>query len=59
MVVSGRLVGAGEKEKERTLDVWAEIKEIEARYNAVRLTMEANRPDTYIKVPAAVLPVSK
>lgn len=37
---------------EGEFDVWAEIKAIEARYNAVRLTAEANRPDTYIKVPA-------
>jgi len=44
-------------------DVWAEIKGIEARYNAARVTSEANRPDTYIRpfdrsfqVPAPVLP---
>ena len=38
-------------------DVWDVVKGIEARYNTVRLTAEANRPDTYIKVPqAAVLP---
>lgn len=27
------------------------MKGIERRYNGVRLTAEANRPDTYIKVP--------
>jgi hypothetical protein len=53
MVVSGRVPGVkGVAE----LDVWEIVKEIEGRYNAVRLTSEANRPDTYIKVPVPSLP---
>ncbi|CAG8955295.1 hypothetical protein HYFRA_00011277 [Hymenoscyphus fraxineus] len=32
-------------------DIWALVREIEARYQTMRLTLEANRPDTYIKVP--------
>lgn len=47
MVISGKIPGTQGKE----IDVWAEIKGIEARYNAMRLTSEANRPDTYIRVP--------
>jgi hypothetical protein len=53
MVISGRVPGAqGVKE----IDVWETVRAIEARYNAVRLTSEANRPDTYIKVPVPALP---
>lgn len=33
------------------LDIWATVRDIEARYQTMRLTLEANRPDTYIKVP--------
>ena len=51
MWVSGRVKDA-DNGKGKEIDIWAEIKNIEARYNAVRLTAEANRPDTYIKVPA-------
>jgi len=40
----------------KRLDVWETVRAIEARYNAVRLTAEANRPDTYIKVPLPALP---
>lgn len=52
MVISGKIPGTKGKE----IDVWAEIKAIEARYSAVRLTSEANRPDTYIRVPVPSLP---
>jgi len=51
MWASGRVKDA-DNGKGKEIDIWAEIKNIEARYNAVRLTAEANRPDTYIKVPA-------
>jgi hypothetical protein len=51
MVISGKIPGS-----KKDIDVWAEIKAIEARYNAVRLTSEANRPDTYIRVPVQSLP---
>ncbi|KAH8812740.1 hypothetical protein F5884DRAFT_786243 [Xylogone sp. PMI_703] len=44
MHMSGKVVG-------RTIDVWEEIKVIEAMYAGVRLTGEANRPDSYTKVP--------
>ncbi|RFU34226.1 hypothetical protein B7463_g2181, partial [Scytalidium lignicola] len=44
MQISGKVEG-------KSIDVWQEIKVIEARYNAVRLTGEANRPDSYTKVP--------
>ncbi|CZR58504.1 uncharacterized protein PAC_08396 [Phialocephala subalpina] len=55
MVFAGRIPGAGTQMEIK--DVWEVVKGIEARYNTVRLTAEANRPDTYIKVPqAAVLP---
>ena len=37
--------------KGKEIDIWAEVRNIEARYNAVRLTAEANRPDSYIRVP--------
>ncbi|KAH8686128.1 hypothetical protein BGZ60DRAFT_523390 [Tricladium varicosporioides] len=43
--------GFGKPEEIAGLDVWALIREIEARYRTMRLTLEANRPDTYIKVP--------
>jgi hypothetical protein len=33
------------------LDIWGTVRDIEARYQAMRLTLEANRPDTYIRVP--------
>ena len=33
------------------LDIWATVRDIEARYQTMRLTLEANRPDTYIRVP--------
>ena len=51
MVVSERVDGRVED-----LDVWAVVRGIEARYTAVRLTAEANRPDTYIKVPVPPAP---
>jgi hypothetical protein len=54
MAISGRVPGMEGKEKE--IDVWKEIKGIEAKYSAVRLTNEANRPDTYIRVPVSSLP---
>jgi SMODS and SLOG-associating 2TM effector domain len=53
MAVSGRVEGVQGPKK---LDVWETVRAIEARYNAVRLTAEANRPDTYIKVPLPALP---
>ncbi|KAF4625008.1 hypothetical protein G7Y89_g13164 [Cudoniella acicularis] len=43
--------GFGKEEEVAALDVWSLIKEIEARYKTMRLTLEANRPDTYIQVP--------
>jgi hypothetical protein len=53
MVVSGRVPGVkGVKE----LDVYETIKTIEAKYHAVRLTCEANRPDGYTKVDVSSLP---
>jgi len=33
------------------IDIWATVRDIEARYQTMRLTLEANRPDTYIRVP--------
>jgi len=55
MVVSGRIdgkvVGFGEKDNVPQMDVWGAVKDIEERYAAMRLTCEANRPDTYITVP--------
>jgi hypothetical protein len=33
------------------MDIWATVRDIEARYQTMRLTLEANRPDTYIRVP--------
>lgn len=48
MVISGRVPDAqGVKEIDA---VWAMVKAIEARYTAVRLNTEANRPDTYVPV---------
>jgi hypothetical protein len=46
LVVSGKVEGRIED-----LDVWGSVRAIEARYQNVRLTNEANRPDTYIRVP--------
>lgn len=37
------------------IDIWEEIKLIEARYNAVRLTVEANRADSYTPIPPPVV----
>jgi hypothetical protein len=51
LIVSGKVEGSKED-----LDIWGMVKAIEARYSAVRLTAEANRPDTYIKVPVEKLP---
>jgi len=53
MAISGRIPG---QKGVAELDVWEIVRAIEARYNAVRLTSEANRPDTYIKVPVPALP---
>jgi len=53
MVVSGRVKGVKEVKE---LDVWEVVRGIEARYTAVRMTSEANRPDTYIRVPVPALP---
>jgi hypothetical protein len=36
------------------LDIWRTVRDIEARYQTMRLTLEANRPDTYIRVPPAL-----
>ncbi|KAG0647851.1 hypothetical protein D0Z07_5957 [Hyphodiscus hymeniophilus] len=52
MIMTGKISGTTEKQ----IDVWSEIKSIEARYNAVRVTSEANRPDTYVRVPTPALP---
>jgi hypothetical protein len=46
LIVSGKVEGRIED-----LDVWGSVRTIEARYQNVRLTCEANRPDTYIRVP--------
>lgn len=48
MVFAGRI---GDGTQVELKDVWEMVKGIERRYNLVRLTCEANRPDTYIKVP--------
>lgn len=54
MIYAGRV---GDGTKVELKDVWDIVKVIERRYNTVRLTCEANRPDTYIKVPQeAMLP---
>lgn len=50
------MVIQGHAKAEGKLDIWKEVRGIEARYNTMRLTLEANRPDTYIKVPPVVLP---
>ncbi len=50
-VVSGKV-----EKKPEELDIWGIVRAIEARYNNVRLTSEANRPDTYIRVPLTTLP---
>lgn len=47
LIVSGKVEGRVED-----LDVWGSVRMIEARYQNVRLTSEANRPDTYVRVPA-------
>ena len=52
MVISGKIPAT----QGREIDVWEEIKGIEARYGGMRLTSEANRPDTYIRVPLPSLP---
>ena len=52
MAISGKIPEGQVK----VTNVWEEIKGIEAAYNAMRLTSEANRPDTYIPVPAPALP---
>lgn len=54
VVVSGRVEGEKLGKDVSELKVWDIVKGIEARYTAVRLTGEANRPDTYIQVPTAV-----
>jgi len=46
LVVSGKVEG-----REEDLRVWEKVRAVEERYQGVRLTMEANRPDTYITVP--------
>jgi hypothetical protein len=48
MAFSGKLPGAAENQKD--IDVQAEIKTIEGKYKDVKLTLEANRPDTYEKI---------
>ena len=53
MAISGKIPGT-----KKEIDVWAEIKGIESRYSATRLTNEANRPDTYIRLPVSSLPKS-
>lgn len=54
MIYAGRV---GDGTKVELKDVWDIVKVIERRYNTVGLTCEANRPDTYIKVPQeAMLP---
>jgi len=47
LVVSGRVEGR----KVEELDVWGMVRTVEEKYQANRLTSEANRPDTYIKLP--------
>ncbi|RDL35944.1 Uncharacterized protein BP5553_06556 [Venustampulla echinocandica] len=48
MLMQGHAEGAA------NLDVWAAVREVEARYKTMRLTLEANRPDTYIQVPPSI-----
>ncbi|KAE8444352.1 hypothetical protein EG329_000662 [Mollisiaceae sp. DMI_Dod_QoI] len=54
MVFAGRIPGIEGSERELK-DIWDTVKGIERRYNLVRMTAEANRPDTYINT-AAMLP---
>jgi hypothetical protein len=46
LVVSGKVEGRIED-----LDVWGTVRLVEEKYQTIRLTCEANRPDTYIRVP--------
>lgn len=48
------MVMQGHGQGTANLDVWAAVREVEARYKTMRLTLEANRPDTYITVPPSI-----
>lgn len=49
MYVSGRAKDMGDHSM-KEINIWETIRDIERKYDGVRLTSEVNRPDTYIKL---------